>query len=47
MLSEQTLSFACAVERQMYTSLIEIDELTSQLADAVSRQDQVSVRLFH
>lgn len=46
MLNEQTLSFACAVERQMYTSLTEIDELTSQLADAVTRQDQVSVRLF-
>lgn len=46
MLSEQTLSYACAVERQMHTSLIELDDLTSQLADAVSRQDQVSVRLF-
>ena len=46
MLTEQTLSFAHAIERQMYTSLTEIAELTDQLSDAVSRQDQVSVRLF-
>lgn len=46
MLTEQTLSFAHAIERQMYTSLTEIAELTDQLSDAVNRQDQVSVRLF-
>ena len=46
MLTEQSLSFACAVERKMYTCLTEIAELTDQLSDAVNRQDQVSVRMF-
>lgn len=46
MLTEQSLSFACAIERQMYTCLSEIAELTDQLSDAVNRQDQVSVRMF-
>lgn len=46
MLSNETLSFACSVEKQMYTCLCEIADLTDQLSEAVNRQDQVSVRMF-
>ncbi len=46
MLSQQVLSAASAAERQMYLALTEVEELTQELAQAIDRQDQVSVRLF-
>ncbi len=46
MLSDQTLMAAASLQRNMYIALNEVAELTDELAQAVSRQDQVSVRLF-
>lgn len=46
MLTDQDFSAACVVLRSMYTSLIEVEELTQELSQAVTRQDQVSVRMF-
>lgn len=46
MLNDQQLDSATAIERKMYTSLTEVAELTDELSQAVSRQDQVSVRMF-
>ena len=46
MLTKQNFSSACATLRSMYTSLVEVEELTQELSGAVSRQDQVSVRMF-
>ena len=46
MLHDQQLDEANAVQRKMYTSLTEVAELTSELSEAVNRQDQVSVRMF-
>lgn len=46
MLSQQVLSAASAAERQMYLALTEVEDLTQELAQAIDRQDQVSVRLF-
>lgn len=46
MLSEEILSAALAHQKGMYACLTELDELTSELADAVARQDSVSVQLY-
>lgn len=46
MLSDETLMAAAVLQRGMYTALTEVSELTDELSQAVSRQDQVSVRLF-
>lgn len=46
MLNQQVLSAASAAERQMYLTLTEVEDLTQELAQAIERQDQVSVRLF-
>ncbi len=46
MLTNQDFSVACGVLRSMYTSLIEVEDLTQELSQAVARQDQVSVRMF-
>lgn len=46
MLSTQVISAAIATQRSMYTSLSEVNELTTELSEAVKRQDQVSVRMF-
>lgn len=45
MLNEQIMA-AVSVQRKIYASLTEISELTGELSQAVSRSDQVSVRLF-
>lgn len=46
MLSHEIFSAALAVEKAMYRALSEVEELTDELAQAVDRQDQVSVRMF-
>ena len=46
MLSQEVLSAAAAVEKKMYLALCEVEELTMELAQAVDRRDQVSVRMF-
>lgn len=46
MLSDQVLSTAVAVEKKIYMALMETEDLTQQLAQAVDRQDQISVRMF-
>ena len=46
MLNDQQLDSANAIQRKMYTALNEVAELTDELSQAVSRQDQVSVRMF-
>ncbi|WP_294548062.1 hypothetical protein [uncultured Pseudoflavonifractor sp.] len=46
MLTDQTLMDIACLQRRIYASLTEISELTDQLSQALSRQDQVSVRLF-
>ncbi len=46
MLSDQDFTCAIAIQRKMYTSLNEVADLTDELSQAVSRQDQVSVRMF-
>ncbi len=46
MLNDQQLDSANAIQRKMYTALNEVAELTEELSQAVSRQDQVSVRMF-
>lgn len=46
MLNDQHFSAASAIHRKMYISLTEVAELTDELSQAVSRQDQVAVRMF-
>lgn len=46
MLNTQVLSAAISLQRSMYISLTEVDELTTELSEAVKRQDQVSVQMF-
>ena len=46
MLSTQVISATVSLQRSMYMSLTEVDELTSELSEAVNRQDQVSVHIF-
>lgn len=46
MLNDQDFQSAVAIARKMYASLSETAELTDELSQAVSRQDQVSVRMF-
>ncbi len=46
MLSTQVISAAVSLQRSMYMSLTEVDELTTELSEAVNRQDQVSVQIF-
>lgn len=46
MIDAQTLSDATAMERQAYSILSEIEELTQELSNAFNRRDQISVRLF-
>ena len=46
MLTEQVLFQATNVEKTMYRSLTELEELTRELSQAVSRGDKVSIRMF-
>ena len=46
MIRDQDYAASTAIQRKMYTSLNEVIELTDELSQAVSRQDQVSVRMF-
>lgn len=46
MLSDQDLSQATAEEKAMYRALSELEELTQELAEAVSRGDKVSIQMF-
>ena len=45
-MDERTIMAAVAVERKRYTALTETLELTEELAQALQRQDQVSVQMF-
>ena len=45
-MNEQTITEAHGACRRSYTGLTELLELTTELSDAVARQDQVSVQLF-
>lgn len=46
MLTDQVLAQAIAVEKEMYRALTELEELTQELAQAVSRGDKVSIQMF-
>ena len=46
MLKKEDLDSAIALERALYSGLIETEELTNELLDAVGRRDATSVRLF-
>lgn len=46
MLSQQAVSAAMAVEKQMYLALTEVEELTGELGHALERRDQVAVRMY-
>ena len=46
MLTAQVLSQATAVEKAMYRALTELEELTQELAEAVTRGDKVSIQMF-
>lgn len=46
MIRDQDYAASTAIQRKMYTSPNEVAELTDELSQAVSRQDQVSVRMF-
>lgn len=46
MLSGQVISASLAVEKAMYRVLIELEEITGELASAVERRDQVATRMF-
>ena len=46
MLTAQVLSQAAAVEKEIYRALTELEELTQELEQAVSRGDKVSVQMF-
>lgn len=45
-MDEQTILEAHVLCRKMFTALTELQELTTELANALQRQDQVSVKLF-
>ena len=46
MLTDQVLSHTTAVEKEMYRALSDLEELTQELAQAVSRGDKVSIQMF-
>ena len=46
MLSAEALSQASAVEKNIYRSLTELEELTQELSEAVNRNDKVSIQMF-
>ena len=46
MVTVQVLSQAMATEKAMYRALTELEELTQELAQAVSRGDKVSIQMF-
>ena len=46
MLDSRAIAAAMAVLRRSYMALSELQELTGELSQAVSRQDQVAVRMF-
>lgn len=46
MLSAEALSQATAVEKSMYRSLTDLEELTQELSQAVDRGDRVSIQMF-
>lgn len=46
MLNEQQIQAAMGVARRMYPLLLEVMEITDDLSDSLSRQDQVSMRMF-
>lgn len=46
MITSQVLSRITAVEKEMYRTLTELEELTQELSQAVSRGDKVSIRMF-
>ena len=45
-MNQQTITEAHGACRTMYTALSELLELTTDLSEAIQRQDQVSVQLF-
>lgn len=45
-MNEQEIAAILSIERKMYTALTEVMELTGELANAIERQDQVSVEMF-
>lgn len=46
MLSAEMLSLVTAVEKSMYRSLTDLEELTQELSQAVDRGDRVSIQMF-
>ena len=46
MLNDQIIMAALSVERKMYAVLSELLDTTSELSDALQRQDQVSFQLY-
>ena len=46
MLRAEVLDAALGYERRLYRYLTELSDLTTELAEAVNRQDAVAVRLF-
>ncbi len=46
MLNEQSLSATLIVEKKIYYTLSEVLELTDELSNALTRKDEVSLRLF-
>lgn len=45
-MNEQAIAAILSIERKMYAALTEVMELTGELANAIERQDQVSVEMF-
>lgn len=46
MLTAQVLSQTTATEKEIYRALSELEELTQELSQAVSRGDKVSIQMF-
>ena len=46
MLKQEDWGRALAAQREIYRRLVEVEDATGQLMEAVDRRDQVSVRLF-
>lgn len=46
MIPEQAVAQSVTIQKKMYAALTEVAELTTELSEAVNRQDQVSVQIF-
>lgn len=46
MLLDQQIKSALSVERRIYTLLLEVQDITFDLSDSLSRQDQISMQMF-